>query len=151
MFKRIAVTLLALFVMFGMITMAAAQDDGLVPVDSENYGTIARFNDGRLNAFDIAAPVAVYYSYDRVPAYTGGPNLDVLRSVQVWAYNPDLGTSQKVVDAPIATLLADEPNLVDDPFVVGGIALHHTDNGYFTLQAPNADGTTYTFSWYDRK
>jgi hypothetical protein len=151
MFKRLAVALLALFFVVGIVGVVVAQDDGLVPVDSDNYGTIARFNDGRLNAFDIAAPVAVYYHYDPVPAYMGGPNLDVLRSVQVWAYNPDLGTSQKVVDAPISTILADEPNLVNDPFVVGGIALHHTDNGYFTLQAPNADGTTYTFSWYDRK
>jgi hypothetical protein len=151
MFKRIAVVLFALFIVAGIVDVAAAQDGGLVPVDSDNYGTIQRFNDGRLNAFDIDAPVAVYYHYNPVPAYIGGPNLDVLRSVQVWAYNPDTGTSQKLIDAPIATILADVPNQADDPFVVSGVSLHHSEDGTFLLQAPAFDGTTYTFSWYDLK
>jgi hypothetical protein len=151
MLRRMLIALLTLVILVGAVQIVTAQDDDLVPVESEDYGIIQRFDDGRLNAFDLDAPVAIYYDYRSVPHFTGGPGTEVLRAVEIWAYDPETETSQQVIYAPILDIRADTPDRVDDPFVVNGGAfqLHRALDGRFIVTAPGYDGATYTFEWYD--
>jgi hypothetical protein len=151
MLRRLLIGVLALFIVVGAVQIVNAQDEGLVPVEVEDYGLIYRFDDGRLNAFDLDAPVAIYYTYEAIPQFVGGPFMAVQRAVEVWAYDPKTETSEQVIFAPLPDLRLDTPDRATDPFVVenGAIQLHRTLDGVFTVTAPGVNGIQYTFEWPD--
>jgi hypothetical protein len=72
MFKKVwfVAMVVAVVSLLGAASVFADGDDsqGCMFYNEDEDVWVAGFCDGRLNAFDIAQPVAIYYSYDTVAA-----------------------------------------------------------------------------------
>lgn len=121
-------------------TGAFAQDS-ITKVEIDGYGAVPVFIDGRLNAFDMAAPVVIFYT-DTVVQDEDGNNIDVVNGIEFWAVDGETESEKLVLYVSldeIAELTAGEIDAIE----VNGYSLTYV-NGYF--QASDA-ATGYTFSW----
>ena len=158
--------ILALVLSVGVVL--AEEPDGPGPhsdvhtvVDEDTGIPVPMFQDGRLNAADIAAPVVIYYKTESVPVLDEFGNQmwgdegglyfeDVITGIQVLTMNLETG----VIDGALEVNL-DE--LKDTVTAAGGkdccvgekgaVSLHRSESGWFWVQAPDRDGKTYTFQW----
>jgi hypothetical protein len=139
---------------------AALAQDGLIVVDTEEAGRIVGIGDGRLNAFDQAAPVAIYYTNvcsdagnaqglrfqtlisDFVPA-NECTRLDILK------IDPVTGNGLPGLELfanDISGLFAEGDTSITD----NGVTLNIREDGqYWVTTAPDFEGKVYTFAWFD--
>lgn len=142
------------------VTGVLAQEGGTFTVEVEDYGTVVGINDGRVNAFDQAAPVAVYYkcgceqvlnnAFLPVWAEKGGMTYkDVVYGIEILAIDPRTGNGSLALWASvedIAEMLAEGETAMS----ANGVTLNIGENGWFWLTTgPDAEGKTYTFEWDD--
>ena len=164
---------LALFMIFALLlnvgaAIAVEDDDGPGPhndvhtvVDEDTGIPLSMFQDGRINAADIAAPVVIYYKTEAVPVLDENGNQmwgdhgglyfeDVITGIQVLTMNLETG----VIDG---ALEVDLPALKDMVKAAGGkdccvgekgaVSLHYSESGWFWVEAPDRDGKLYTYQW----
>lgn len=132
----VVLAVLALALMsFAAITYA---DDEVLP----------HFTDGRVNAFDINAPVAIFPVY--VYPYADDINMGVLDHIEFWGYvYSGSETIDKVLDVTAAQIQSAD-NSEGSVMVASanGYALYLEADDTLTLVAPTTpDGVTYQFNW----
>ncbi len=111
---------------------------------NEDAGRLLVINDGRINSWEVAAPVAIYYTWDMViggegsivPQATGiellGINADGEGELVLTASLDDL---QTLADGSAAYLEAD------------GYRLYYVDGSFTVIAPPDYEGKTYSFTW----
>ncbi len=135
--KRNLTILAVLALLLLSFAVAAYADDEVV---------LPSIHDGRLNEFDIDAPVDVYavYSYP----YAADVNMGVLDHLEFWGIDGD-GNVVKVMDVSADQLLSAE--LSDGSTVVASAfsyTLYREADGSLTIIAPTATaGIAYQFNW----
>lgn len=113
------------------------------------------FDDGRVNAFDIDAPIAIFYEREAVLKldengdWTWDQDMivyeDRLVSLDLWARLPGYETFQKIECCPIDQLIATVDAATQDMILMQkhGYTLGYSVSGYFWVTGP--DG--YYFYW----
>lgn len=149
--KRLLFVLLTGLVLLVSAGVARAADPPVITVPTEDYGNVLMINDGRLNGFDVAAPVAVYYKYDTV-RQVDGKDLRVLRGIELLAIQPKTNIGQLVMDVPITDIV----NVIDTSKDAEGLliaeengySLYYSKANWFWVTAPpDKEGKVYTFEW----
>lgn len=105
---------------------------------------IPSFDDGRVNLYDIASPVAVYCSFDY--PYADDVNMGVLDDVQAWALNGN-DVFEKVIDVTAQDIAEAAEATADDSSTTildsgAGYALYLEDDSSLTLASAG-----YSFNW----
>jgi hypothetical protein len=152
---------LFLFVIVLSVGVVLAQDDGgpnrtgLMSVNTgeDDYGWVLAFRDGRLNNFDLSAPVAIYYSYETIHPTTG-PTYTLPTGIQLLAIEPVTNNGQEVFTVPVEEIrhVIDEHLLGEDGVIYeqNGYSLHYAEPGWFWVAAPpDREGKVYSFVWPD--
>jgi hypothetical protein len=126
MLAAVAVLVLAL----GAIGVRAAEDDTLPP----------SFTDGRLNAYDTAAPLAVYCHFEY--PYASDVNRGELDRIEVWGYvgefiKPVISVDAETIDEIGVDAAEDQAIASSD-----GYGLWRASDGSFYVTGPN-----YRFNW----
>jgi hypothetical protein len=158
MLKKVLLLIVLLFVV-GAVIVAAQEDEerpsGLMWVNTgeDEYGWVQAFRDGRLNNFDLSAPVAIYYSY-----YTVDPTTEstytVPDGIQLLAIDPVTNNGSPILTVPVEEIrhMIDEHLLGADGLVAeqDGFSLHYAAPGWFWVETPaDEEGKVYTFQWPD--
>ncbi len=136
-----------------------SEQDVIETVQSEDYGSVKVFTDGRLNASDLAAPVAVYYTYAAQMVLDA--NGEIVWGADGYPYYEDVATGLQLLAIDStgngqAVLELSKDSINDalaqgqTSFVAGGYQLNINENGwYWLVSPPDADGKVYSFSWDD--
>ncbi|GAB4415003.1 MAG: hypothetical protein Kow00106_10340 [Anaerolineae bacterium] len=150
MFKKVWLTAMVVAVvsLLGAASVFADGDDsqGCMFYNEDEDVWVAGFCDGRLNAFDIAQPVAIYYSYDAVLATDEDGNpywTDVVDAIEVWAIDSE-GVGQLALRVPVSQI-APALSATSDVQIaaVNGITLNYSPSANaFWVTAPG-----YSFTW----
>ncbi len=130
-----------------VVSMLMILSVGAVSANDEEV-VLPSIDDGRVNNFDLAAPVAVFceftYPYD-------DPNVGVLDRIDLWGLTgADDGLFHEVASISAqaietAKASAAQPDLLSQAY---GYSLYLQADGSFTLvAAPDAEGKVYEFSW----
>ena len=120
----------------------------------EDVWVSAYYCDGRLNAFDIDQPFAVYYDYETVTRPTLRENADgaeywedtpvsVISAIEIWSIDAD-SAGHPVLTIPASAVEAAKSAGVDT--VLGsaaGITVNYSASGHLWATGPNG----YTFTW----
>jgi hypothetical protein len=150
MVKRLLLVTLLAVLLLG-VGAAFAKDPNIITITTKSYGPIAYIADGRLNGADVAAPVAIYYAYDKVNQ-PNGKTVQVLRGIQLLAIDPKTNTGKLALEVPASTLV----NMIDtgkhqDGLLLGqnnGFSLYYSSANWFWVTAPaDKEGKVYTFKW----
>jgi hypothetical protein len=145
MLKKVLLTtsvLVAVFVL-GAVNVFA---DNSSPVNCRVYNEdddmyAPGYCDGRLNAFDIDQPVAIYYTYETGTLMDDDGNAyiaDVVTGIQLWAIDSE-DVGQLVLNVPLSQITASTNAVSANGYTVS----YSPAAGTYTVVAPNG----YTFSW----
>ncbi|GAB4574329.1 MAG: hypothetical protein Kow0077_20340 [Anaerolineae bacterium] len=156
MFRKTVAVLVVITVLLAAASVVlAGGGDIMYAYDEDSEQWLPLFDDGRLNAFDIDAPLAVYYVREaRVQFEENGDWVwengemvyeDVIVSFEIWAKLPGFETFQQIVCCPIEELNAMVNSATEDIVLMEshGYTLGYSVSGYFWVSAP--DG--YSFVW----
>jgi hypothetical protein len=150
MFKKIWLVVLvgALVLMVGAVNVFADGDStaGCTFYNEDEGVTVVGYCDGRINAFDIAQPVAIYYSYDTVQALDDEGNTyltDVVSGIELWAIDAD-GNGQRAMWVPLANITPAFSASSDVQIAAAhGMSLNYSPSAHaFWVTAPG-----YSFAW----
>jgi hypothetical protein len=150
MFKKMFTLFMLMLMVAGVTSVVAAEDDVFTPPPI--------MEDGRINAYDPAAPVALFYTYDTVPVLDENGNItwddqggqfyqDIVTGIDILAINSVTGDGSLALRASVGDLA----KLVaggELSLSANGVNLNIGDNGWFWVEAPTTNGD-YTFSWDD--
>jgi hypothetical protein len=110
------------------------------------------FRDGRLNAFDTAAPVVIFYTHTTIPTTGWNQFRQIDTGIELYhvaGRAPDIGDR-------ILYMTADELNravqegIMDFETTMPGYELHVGSDGWMWVSGPDvAPNRTYTYSWDD--
>jgi hypothetical protein len=147
--KRITFVMVLALVLVSVGTVFAG-DGPIISVPTKDYGNVPMINDGRLNGFDLYAPVAVFYKYDKV-RQTDGKDLMVLRGIELLGIEQKsnngflvLSASVDKINAMIADANGKDCCIVES----NGYSLHFSQSGWFwVVTPPDREGKVYTFKW----
>lgn len=114
-------------ILFVLVSFAAF---GVGVIHAEDDVNVPHFTDGRVNNYQIDAPVAIYCVFDR-----GGDGA-VFQNVEVWGLN-----GEKLLNATAAQIAAAEDGAVLDS--AWSYTLTKLTGGSFNVTAPNG----YSFTW----
>ena len=128
-FNRVVIVFAALVMM--VVTVAA------VSADDTDTSYLPTINDGRVNEYVIAAPVAIYDLYDY--PYADDVNAGVLDRVEFWSVD-----GQKVLEVSREQIVNAVPNAGESVLVAtsSGLSLYKEVDGSLTL----LDGS-YLYNW----
>ncbi len=150
MFKRL-ILLVTIAVVLLSLTAVYAGDTKPQPVPTTGY-----INDGRLNGADVAAPVAVFYTYDKVR--TPGDwkaafyETKVLRGVEILAIEPKTNVGKLALEVSAADIakIVDKAGNKEGTLIASqnGYSMYYSKSNWFWITTPpDANGKTYTFQW----
>jgi hypothetical protein len=145
--KSLVVLLVVGALVLSAVTFVFAQEDTTAPVDTPNYGRVLRFIDGRINAFDMAAPVAIYYTHETVTTPIGTRML-VPNGIELFAIQPVTNNGVRVLDvneAEIEQLVTGRLDSIE----AGGFSLDYSGGQFHVTAPPDAEGKVYNFVWRD--
>ena len=145
--KKLGLGLILSFVLVtGVVAVEAAPTTTTPPVPS--------FNDGRINAFDAGAPVAIFDTRVDVPAIdaNGLPTtLTSISGIQLLAWSGASESATQVLDVSRDTIdKAIAKNTTKDFTVAksNGYTLNYSQSGWFWVTTPpDSEGKVYTFTW----
>lgn len=155
MLKKLNVTImLALLLATGVFAAKAA--DAMEPIPTPTL-PLPSFTDGRINAYDPAAPVVVFETYADVPIVNdnGVPTTaKVVDGIQLLRWNGDAGSVTEVLNVSAddieAAIEENSSNSVLLPIATdNGYSLNYnaeTEQLWITTPA-DYEGKVYTFSW----
>ncbi len=150
MFKRLILLVSIAVVLLSLVAVQAG-DTKPQPVPSNGY-----IYDGRLNGADVAAPVAVYYKYDKVR--TPGDwkaafyETNVLRGVELLAIDPKTNTGKLALEVSAADIakVVDAAGNKEGTLIASknGYSMYYSSTNWFWITTPaDSTGKTYTFQW----
>ncbi len=121
-----------------------------IMIKTDDYGYILDINDGRLNGTDVAAPVAVYYTYQTM-IDDNGNSVTVPNGINLLSVDPVTDNGYLIAhvnDSDLSQIL----NGSVDSIQADGYALHYSkDSNWFWLTAPaDSEGKVYTFQWQNQ-
>ena len=143
----LVLTVLALVLSFGAVNVFAdgGTDPHQVYVPDDGIWTSA-YTDGRLNAYDINQPVAVYYTYNTVTAWDSDGvayATNVVSGLQLWAIDGN-GVGQMALNVPAAQLNAAVAAGQNVQIAASnGYTVNYSATGYFWISSPSG----YSFTW----
>jgi hypothetical protein len=147
--KKLSILLLTGFLLL-MVSAVKGADAPLVPVTTDTYGVIDKLDDGRLNGYDVGAPVAIYYKYDAVKK-ADGKTYNVLRGIEMLGIDKKTNAGYLILDAAVDHIAGDvkDANKKDVTIVdKNGYTLNYSPSGWFWVTTPpDAEGKVYTFKW----
>lgn len=136
---------------FALSAFAVSADDTEEPTPAftwtynEDLGRLLTINDGRINSWEVAAPVAIYYTHNTVFDDNGNPVPEVT-GIELLDIQPETNNGEMVLNASVDDL----QTLVDgsaDYLEASGYKLYYKD-GSFTVVAPaDYEGKVYSFTW----
>lgn len=151
MFKRLILLLSIAVIVLSVTVVAAGDAPKPPPLPTNGY-----IYDGRLNGADVAAPVAVYYKYDKVRSpgdwkATFYEKL-VLRGVEILAIDPKTNTGKLALEISAADIAAivDKAGNKEGTLIAeqNGYAMYYSAANWFWVTTPaDSTGKTYTFQW----
>jgi hypothetical protein len=170
--KKVWIGVLAIVMALSAIAVFAQDGPGVINVTLPDGQIVPVFTDGRINAFDIGAPVVVYYRSEAGdvlnPNFAGSSimnNVDasatpvgttviqpspnsLLESLQVLAIDQTTSNGNVVIEASVddlQDLVAGQQNSI----AASGYSLNYDRNAnWFWIQSPpNFEGKVYTFAW----
>ncbi len=128
--RNLTILAVLAFVLMSFAVVAYADDDVVLPT----------IEDGRINKFDIASPVAIFANYSY--PYADDINMGVLESLEFWGITYE-DHVEKVLDVSSAQLQATDNS--------AGSAVVAAANGYtLILEADGSltlTGAGYTYNW----
>ncbi len=148
MSKKLGLSLLLAFVLVtGVIAVQAADDTSDTP-------PVPSFHDGRINAYDPGAPVAIFDTRTEIPAVdaNGLPTTEtVISGIQLLAWNNASESASQVLDVSRDTVNEAIAKNTAKDFTIAksnGYTLNYSQSGWFWVTTPpDAEGKVYTFSW----
>lgn len=160
-----------LLIVLGLLFSAAAvfaidpEESTIQSVEIEDFGYMMRFTDGRLNQWDLVAPVAVYYNRAMVPKLDADGVLilladgrkeyvDQVVSLDLWGLHPETGFVDHLLHMPIDEVhamieAATEPMELATAF---GYQIGYSPEGggwYWVTAPPDGSGNSYVFKWQE--
>ncbi len=110
------------------------------------------FFDGRLNAYDTAAPVVIYYTHTTIPMTGWNQFRQIDTGIELYhvaGRAPDLG--DRILFLTAAELNeAVQAGIMDFETTMPGYELHVGSDGWMWVSGPDvAPNRTYTYSWDD--
>lgn len=133
-----------------LVIMVLAVGSGAVSADDNTHKVADNqlyILDGRVNSWDVAAPVAVYCRFDY--PYADDVNMSVLTSIEVLGINyANNGELLFSVDAAAIDAAGTSP--AQDTLLGsgGGTSLYRATDGQFYIVGPaNEKGEPYIFTW----
>ena len=165
--SRVTLTLFVILALFLSVGTAVAQvdenrHDDIHTVTDEDTGIpVPMFMDGRLNAADLAAPVVIYYTWEKQPVLDEFGNQvwgdqgglffrDIVTGIDVLSINQDTGFVSSALHVGVDDIKAMVENASGVDCCVaenGPISLHYSQSGWFWVEAPEREGKLYTFQW----
>ncbi len=153
MFKRLVLFTTIAVVLLSLVAVQAGDTKKPPPQPTNGY-----IYDGRLNGADVAAPVAVFYKYDKVRVPSDKPwlypfkEVKQLRGVEILAIDPktNTGSLALAVSADDITKIVDKAGHKDGTLIAeqNGYAMYYSKANWFWITTPaDATGKTYTFQW----
>ncbi len=150
MFKRLILLITIAIVLVGVVAVQAG-DPKPQPVPTNGY-----IFDGRLNGADVAAPVAVFYKYDKVR--TAGDwkaafyETKVLRGVEILAIEPKTNVGKLALEVSAADIakIVDKAGNKEGTLIASqnGYSMYYSKANWFWITTPaDANGKIYTFQW----
>lgn len=142
--KSLWVLLLAVFTVVGVAAVSADDTSNPLP---------PAFTDGRLNAYDPAAPIVIYEPQVSIPALqeNGFPgSANVIGSIQILKWDSTSENSWLALEISVDDInkaIAKHPG---KDFVIttkNGVSLGYSQSGYFWVTTTDSEGKTYTFVW----
>jgi hypothetical protein len=162
---RNILSLLLVVALFASVGTVVAQEDEadheLKVVNPEDEPQFAMFVDGRLNRYDVAAPVVVFYHYEPTPILNalGLPEYDEdgmmkwhdeLTGIDVLRVDEATGAIDLALFADLDTIRAAADGAGSQDCCIlenGPISLHYSQSGWFWVEAPEREDKIYTFAW----
>jgi hypothetical protein len=152
MFKKVwlIVSVCALVFVFGATNVFAAGAEPTAGIcqfyNADEDMTVPGYCDGRINAFDIDQPVAIYYTYDTVQVLDddgSAYSTDAVSGIELWAIDAD-GTGQLAMWVPLANITPAFGATSNVQIASAqGIALNYSPSANaFWVTAPG-----YSFAW----
>jgi len=146
--KKLGLGLLLSFVLVtGVVAVEAADTTTDTP-------PVPSFHDGRINAFDAGAPVAIFDTRTDIPAEdaNGLPTTEtVVSGVQMLAWSGASESASQVLDVSRDTIDKAIAKNTKKDFTIAkanGYTLNYSQSGWFWVTTPpDAEGKVYTFSW----
>ncbi len=146
--KKLGLSLLLSFVLItGVVAVQAADPSTDTP-------PVPSFNDGRINAYDPGAPVAVFNTRDEIAAVDseGLPTTEtVISGVQLLAWSNASESATQVLDVSRATIESAVAKNTTKDFTIAksnGYTLNYSQSGWFWVTTPpDSEGKVYTFTW----
>ncbi len=135
-----------LWVVLGLFLLAGA---GIALAQDDEEPIPPFFTDGRLNGYDLAAPVVVYYTHDTVSGTKWGEFNEVITGLELWRVSGE-GIGQKILDLTneeINAAVARGHMVFESD--VPGFDLNVGSDGWLWVRCPGCDGKIYTFEWDD--
>ncbi|MBI1281260.1 MAG: hypothetical protein GC179_24245 [Anaerolineaceae bacterium] len=131
---------------------------GVVAVQAADTSTdtppVPSFNDGRINAYDAGAPVAVFNTHEDIAAVDseGLPTTEtIISGVQLLAWSSASESATQVLDVSRDTIDAAIAKNTTKDFTIAksnGYTLNYSQSGWFWVTTPpDSEGKVYTFSW----
>ena len=144
--KKLGLSLLMVFtLMMGVVAIQAKDDTTDLPPS---------FDDGRINAYDAGAPVAVFYTRDELPA-VDADNLatteTVVSGVELLRWDNAAANATQVLDVSRAEIEKAIAANTKADFTIAksnGYTLNYSQSGWFWVTTPpDSEGKVYTFTW----
>ena len=89
----LVITMLAVVLVSGALSAFADDPDTACQINSADEGvTVAAYCDGRINAFDIAQPVAIYYTFEDAEAINDDGEAyltQIVTGIELWGIDGD--------------------------------------------------------------
>ena len=148
MSKKLGLSLLLSFVLVtGVVAVQAADTSTDTP-------PVPSFNDGRINAYDPGAPVAVFNTRDEITAVDadGLPTTEaVVSGIQLLAWSNASESATQVLDVSRTAIESAIAKNTTKDFTIAksnGYTLNYSQSGWFWVTTPpDSEGKVYTFSW----
>jgi len=120
---------------------------GVIYAEEDEPVPDGHIDDGRVNYWDLAAPVAVYCTFDNPDS--ADPDYSVFESVELWGINSEASgyhvltvTSAELDEMGYSTEANTEIVSTD------GFSLNRgTDGSFYVVSPSDSEGKVYTFSW----
>jgi hypothetical protein len=146
MSKKLGLSLLFAFVLaIGAFAVQASDTSDSLPPS---------FDDGRLNAYDSGAPVAVFYTRDEIATVDSdglATTETVVSGIQLLAWDGGSESARQVLDVSRDAIEKAIAKNTKADFTVAnanGYSLNYSQSGWFWITtAPDSEGKVYTFSW----
>ncbi len=146
--KKLGLSLLLSFVLVTGVVAVQADDT------STDTPPVPSFTDGRINAYDPGAPVAVFNTRDEIAAVDsdGLPTTEtVVSGIQLLAWSSASESATQVLDVSRTAIESAIAKNTAKDFTIAksnGYTLNYSQSGWFWVTTPpDSEGKVYTFSW----